>query len=66
MGFIEYVAKRLGLYTLVFFVALSIAWLIPRLLGNPIAIIIARLGPSQAGAKVAASYFMQSFGLNKP
>ena len=66
MGFVEYVAKRLGLYTFVFFVALSIAWIIPRLLGNPIAIIIARLGPSQAGAKVAASYFMQSFGLNKP
>ncbi len=66
MGLLEYVARRIALYAIVFFVALSIAWLIPRLLGNPIAIIIARLGPGQAGATIAASYFMQAFGLDKP
>ena len=66
MGFAEYIAKRSILYVIVFFTVISIAWLIPRLLGNPIAIVIARLGPSQAGAAIAASYFMQAFGLNKP
>ncbi len=66
MGFGEYVAKRIVLYIIVFFTAVSIAWIIPRFLGNPIAIIIARLGPGQAGAAIAASYFMQAFGLNKP
>ncbi len=66
MGFYTYIAKRIGLYTIVFFTALALAWSIPRFLGNPIAIIIARLGPSQAGAALAASYFMQAFGLNKP
>jgi len=66
LGLFSYIAKRIGLYTIVFFTALTIAWIIPRLLGNPIAIIIARLGPGQAGAAVAASYFMQAFGLNKP
>lgn len=66
MGLAGYILRRLLLYAIVFFVALSIAWLIPRLLGNPIAIIIARLGPSQAGAAISASYFMQAFGLDKP
>ncbi len=66
MGLARYILRRVILYVIVFFVALSIAWLIPRLLGNPIAIIIARLGPGQAGAAISASYFMQAFGLNKP
>ncbi len=66
MGLAKYVLRRIILYAIVFFVALSIAWLIPRLLGNPIAIIIARLGPGQAGAAISASYFMQAFGLDKP
>ncbi|MCY0868553.1 MAG: ABC transporter permease [Desulfurococcus sp.] len=66
MGLAGYIARRIVLYTAVFFTALSITWLIPRLLGNPIAIVVARLGPSPAGAAIVASYFMQAFGFDKP
>lgn len=67
MGLAEYIAKRIILYSIISFSALSIVWLISRFLGNPITIIISRLGPSQVfETTMMASYFMQAFGLNKP
>lgn len=71
MGFVGYVVKRILLYVVVFFLAITISWLVPRFLGNPVAIVIARVGAGagiggQAGVQVSASYFMQAFGFNKP
>ncbi|ADI31915.1 ABC transporter permease [Staphylothermus hellenicus] len=70
MGLVQYIVKRIIIYTMVFLIAVSIVWLVPRLLGNPLATVIARVGAfggaGQAGATVASSYFMQAFGFNKP
>lgn len=69
MSLLRYVTRRIILYIIVFFAVVSITWLIPRLLGNPLAIVISRIGVSQAGAagaELTISYFMQAFSLDKP
>ncbi|MBN2006630.1 MAG: ABC transporter permease [Anaerolineae bacterium] len=65
----RYFGRKLVIYALTFFLAVTIDWLIPRFMpGNPIDILLARMGP-RAGAEgvdVMRTYFVQSFGLELP
>lgn len=64
----RYFGRKLLIYTLTFVLAVSIDWMIPRFMpGNPIDIMLARLGTRGPGAvELVRSYFMQSFGLELP
>jgi peptide/nickel transport system permease protein len=63
----RYLARKLVLYLLTFFVAVTIDWLIPRLMpGDPIAGLIARIQVNPTGAEELHGYFTESFGLDQP
>jgi peptide/nickel transport system permease protein len=63
----RYFGRKILVYILTFFLAVTIDWLIPRFMpGNPIQILIARFGMRAEAAKMMYSYYMQSFGLDLP
>jgi peptide/nickel transport system permease protein len=63
----RYLARKLVLYLLTFFVAVTIDWLIPRLMpGDPIAGLIARIQVNPTAAQELHGYFTESFGLDQP
>lgn len=64
----RYFGRKLLIYILTFVLAVTIDWMIPRFMpGNPVDIMLARLGTRGPGAVEAMrSYFMQSFGLDLP
>jgi peptide/nickel transport system permease protein len=67
----QYFGRKLFTYTITFFIAATIDWLIPRLMpGDPIASLMARMGGggaviTPAGAKAMQDYYNNLFGLNK-
>jgi peptide/nickel transport system permease protein len=63
----RYLARKLVLYLLTFFVAVTIDWLIPRLMpGDPIEGLIARIQVNPTAAAELQGYFTESFGLDQP
>jgi peptide/nickel transport system permease protein len=63
----RYLARKIVLYLLTFFVAVTIDWAIPRLMpGDPIAGLISRLQTDPTAAKEMHGYFTKSFGLDQP
>ncbi|NPA97385.1 MAG: ABC transporter permease, partial [Crenarchaeota archaeon] len=67
MGLRQYLIKKIVVYALTFFVAVSLDWAIPRFMpGSPIYALISRFASMPGAAKYLYSYFMQAFGLNKP
>jgi peptide/nickel transport system permease protein len=63
----RYFGRKLLLYILTFFLAVTVDWLIPRFMpGNPIQTLIARAGLKAESAKLIYSYYMQAFGLDLP
>ena len=63
----QYFGRKLLIYFITFFLAVSIDWLIPRFMpGNPVQGMIARANLSAELAKMIYSYYMQAFGLNIP
>lgn len=63
----QYFGRKLLIYFITFFLAVSIDWLIPRFMpGNPVQGMIARANLSAEFAKMIYSYYMQAFGLNIP
>ncbi len=63
----RYFARKLLLYILTFFLAVTIDWLIPRFMpGNPIQGMIARANLKAESAKLIYTYYMQAFGLDVP
>jgi peptide/nickel transport system permease protein len=63
----QYFGRKLLIYFITFFLAVSIDWLIPRFMpGNPVQGMIARANLSAESAKMIYSYYMQAFGLNIP
>jgi peptide/nickel transport system permease protein len=63
----RYLARKITLYLLTFFVAVSIDWAIPRLMpGNPIDGLIARLQADSTASQELHGFFTESFELDQP
>jgi peptide/nickel transport system permease protein len=63
----RYFGRKLLVYILTFFLAVTIDWLIPRFMpGNPIQVMLARAGARAEAAQVMYTYYTQAFGLDLP
>jgi len=63
----RYFGRKLLIYGLTFFVAVTIDWLIPRFMpGDPIANMLSRTALNADAAEIMYGYFSQAFGLNVP
>jgi peptide/nickel transport system permease protein len=63
----RYFGRKLLIYILTFFLAVTIDWLIPRFMpGNPIQTMIARFGLRAESAAAIYNYYTQAFGLDLP
>ncbi|MEB3774909.1 MAG: ABC transporter permease [Desulfurococcales archaeon] len=67
MGLASYIGKKAMVYAVTFFVAVTLNWAIPRLMpGDPIGLLLSRFATMPESTEVLYSYFMQSFGLDRP
>jgi peptide/nickel transport system permease protein len=63
----RYLARKVVLYLLTFFVAVTIDWAIPRLMpGDPVSGLIARLQADATASQELHGYYTESFGLDQP
>ena len=63
----RYLARKITIYLLTFFVAVTIDWAIPRLMpGNPIDGLISRIQTDPAASEELHGYFTKSFELDQP
>ena len=63
----RYFTRKLFIYLLTFFVAVTIDWLIPRFMpGNPVQVLLARADLRAEAAKEMYSYYTKAFGLDLP
>jgi peptide/nickel transport system permease protein len=63
----RYLSKKLAIYLVTFFFAVTLNWLIPRFVpGDPITSLLARFASLEGGKEILQSYFVQTFGLDKP
>ena len=62
----RYLARKISIYLLTFFVAVTIDFAIPRLMpGDPIDGLIARFEADSAASQELHGYFTESFGLDR-
>jgi peptide/nickel transport system permease protein len=63
----HYFGRKLLVYILTFFLAVTIDWLIPRFMpGNPVQVMLARAGLPAEAAQLMYTYYTQAFGLDMP
>jgi peptide/nickel transport system permease protein len=63
----RYLTRKLTIYLLTFFVAVTIDWAIPRLMpGDPIDGLVARLQADSTASQELHGYFTESFELDQP
>ncbi|MDI3548700.1 MAG: peptide/nickel transport system permease protein [Halanaerobiales bacterium] len=63
----KYLSKKLLIYLITFFIAVTINWAIPRFMpGDPISILLSRFSGLEGGREIIEGQFVQSFGLNQP
>ncbi|RME37905.1 MAG: ABC transporter permease [Thermoflexia bacterium] len=64
----RYLGRKLLIYLLTFFLAVTIDWLIPRLMpGDPINVMISRLGPrNPEEVRLLREYYLKLFALDVP
>ncbi len=63
----KYLTRKIVVYLLTFFFAVTIDWAIPRFMpGNPINVLVSRFAALPESIKVMQSYFTQAFGLDRP
>ncbi len=66
----RYVLQKVGWYLIAFYVAISLNFLLPRLIpGNPVAVIVNQLAQGGAQSETVQrlyTTFMEEFGLNRP
>ena len=63
----RYFGRKLLIYGLTFFLAVTIDWLIPRFMpGNPVQTMLARASMRAEAAEVMYGYYTQAFGLDLP
>ena len=64
---IRYLARKLGIYAVTFFVAVTIDWAIPRFMpGNPIDQLLARMQAQPQSQHALTSYYSKAFGFDVP
>ncbi|ADH60162.1 binding-protein-dependent transport systems inner membrane component [Thermoanaerobacter mathranii subsp. mathranii str. A3] len=64
---LRYLIKKLYIYILTFFFAVSIDWLIPRFMpGDPILVLVSRFSGLPESARVMYGYLTKAFGLDLP
>ncbi len=63
----KYLRTKILVYVLTFIFAVTIDWLIPRLMpGNPILVLVSRFSGLPESARVMYSYLTKAFGLDQP
>ncbi|GAB6089815.1 ABC transporter permease [Spirochaeta dissipatitropha] len=63
----RYIIRKILVYLVVFFFAISLNWMIPRLMpGDPVQSMISRAGMRADSARLMTSYYTQAFGLDVP
>ncbi|HSM55682.1 MAG TPA: ABC transporter permease [Candidatus Sulfomarinibacteraceae bacterium] len=63
----RYFARKLLIYLLTFFLAVTIDWLIPRFMpGNPVQTMLSRAAMRAESAEVMYGYYTRAFGLDLP
>ena len=63
----RYFTRKLFIYLLTFFVAVTIDWLSPRFMpGNPVQVLLARATLKAEAAKEMYTYYTRAFGLDLP
>jgi len=63
----RYFGRKILIYLLTFFLAVTIDWLIPRFMpGNPVQNMLARVALHPEAAEALRSYFTKAFGLDVP
>ncbi|MCS7250982.1 MAG: ABC transporter permease [Anaerolineae bacterium] len=63
----RYLGQKLLIYSLTFFFAVTIDWLIPRLMpGNPVDTLVSRMALRADVAAILRSYYLQAFQLDLP
>ena len=63
----RYFTRKLFIYLLTFFIAVTIDWLIPRFMpGNPVQVLLARATLRAEAAKEMYTYYTRAFGLDLP
>lgn len=63
----RYFGRKLLIYFLTFFVAVTINWMIPRFMpGNPVDILISRAGLRGSAVTQMYTFYLQAFGLDLP
>jgi peptide/nickel transport system permease protein len=63
----RYLARKVGIYLVTFFVAVTIDWAIPRLMpGNPIDRLLSRMQAQPGAEHVLRGYYSKAFGFDVP
>jgi peptide/nickel transport system permease protein len=63
----RYLARKLGIYTVTFFVAVTIDWAIPRFMpGDPVQQLIARMHAQPSSQEALTGYYTKAFGFDVP
>lgn len=63
----RYFGRKLLTYTLTFFLAVTIDWLIPRFMpGDPVQTMLSRIATRAESAQALYGYYMEAFGLDLP
>ena len=63
----RYLSKKIAIYLVTFVFAVTLNWVVPRLVpGDPITSLLARFSGLEGGKEILQSYFVQTFGLDKP
>ncbi len=63
----RYFGRKLLIYLVTFFVAVTIDWMIPRFMpGNPVQNMLARVSVRPEAAEVMYGYYTEAFGLDAP
>ncbi len=63
----RYIVRKLLIYILTFFVAVTIDWLIPRFMpGNPIQVLMAKAGLRAEAYQLMYDYYIKMFGFDLP
>lgn len=63
----RYLARKLTIYFLTFFLAVTIDWIIPRFMpGNPVQTMLSRAALRAEAVEVMRGYYLKAFGLDVP
>jgi peptide/nickel transport system permease protein len=63
----RYFSRKLLIYALTFFVAVTVDWMIPRFMpGDPVRNLLARTSMNANAAEIMYGYYTQAFGLDVP